>query len=177
MVRMLDLPVPVAPTLERLIQGLCGHAERLARCPAAILPLRMAQEDVDLVHAGFAALKRGDLDWFDDMTAPDLTIVQPPEVPDAKTYEGPGAMAAAMADWPSEWEDFQMELTEVVDLGDGVLISVTRHHGRGRESGIEMNFEVFYVHGGRDGKLARLEMYFSREQALDAAERMPREAA
>ncbi len=135
----------------------------------------MAQEDVDLVHAGFAALQRGDLDWFEDMTTPDLTIVQPPEVPDAKTYEGRGAMAAAMADWPSEWEDFQMELTEVVDLGDGVLISVTRHRGRGRESGIEMNFEVFYVHGGRDGKLARLEMYFSREQALDAAERMPRE--
>ena len=48
-------------------------------------------------------------------------------------------------------------------------MSVTRHLGRGRESGIEMDFEVFYVHRGRDGKLARMEMFFNREQALEAA--------
>ena len=53
--------------------------------------------------------------------------------------------------------------------GDEVAVSVTRHRGRGRESGIEMDFEVFYVQRGRDGKLARLEMFFSREQALEAA--------
>jgi len=32
-----------------------------------------------------------------------------------------------------------------------------------------MDLEVFYVHRARDGKLARLEMFFSREQALEAA--------
>jgi hypothetical protein len=33
-----------------------------------------------------------------------------------------------------------------------------------------MDFEVFYVHHVPGGKLARLEMFFSREQALEAAE-------
>ena len=40
------------------------------------------------------------------MTAPDLVLVQPPEVPDAKTYEGPAALVEAMEDWPKQWEDF-----------------------------------------------------------------------
>jgi ketosteroid isomerase-like protein len=96
-------------------------------------------------------------------------IVQLPEVPDAKTYEGRDAVIEAWEDWPKQWEDFRLDLIEIIDVSDDVLISVTRHRGRGRESGIEMDFEVFYVSYGRDGKVARMEMFFSREQALEAA--------
>jgi ketosteroid isomerase-like protein len=124
---------------------------------------------VDLVRRGFDALARGDLAWFDEWTTPDLVIVQPPEVPDAKTYEGRAAVAEAWEDWPRQWEDFRLDLVEVIDVGDDVLVSETRHRGRGRESGIEMDFPVFYVHRNRDRRLARMEMFFSREQALEAA--------
>ena len=129
----------------------------------------MSQEWVDLVRLGFEAIERGDLAVFDGMTTEDLVLVQPPEVPDAKTYEGRSALADSMEDWPNQWEDFRMDLVEIIDAGDEVAVSVTRHRGRGRESGIEMDFEVFYVQRGRDGKLARVEMFFSREQALEAA--------
>ena len=129
----------------------------------------MSQEWVDLVRLGFEAIERGDLAVFDGMTTEDLVLVQPPEVPDAKTYEGRSAIADSMEDWPNQWEDFRMDLVEIIDAGDEVAVSVTRHRGRGRESGIEMDFEVFYVQRGRDGKLARVEMFFSREQALEAA--------
>ena len=129
----------------------------------------MSQEWVDLVRLGFEALQRGDMAMFDGMTTPDLVLVQPPEVPDAKTYEGRDAIAESMEDWPKQWEDFRMDLIEILDAGDEVAVSVTRHRGRGRESGIEMDFEVFYVQRGRDGKLARMEMFFKREQALEAA--------
>ncbi len=129
----------------------------------------MSQETVDFVKLGFEAWERGDLALFEDWTTPDLLIVQPPEVPDAKTYEGRAAMAEAWEDWPNEWEDFRLDLVEVIDVSDNVAVSVTRHRGRGRESGIEMDFQVFYVHRLRDGKLARMDMFFSREQALEAA--------
>ena len=129
----------------------------------------MSQEWVQPVRQGFEAVERGDLAAFDGFTTPDLVLVQPPEVPDAKTYEGPGAIIAAMEDWPKQWEDFRMDLIEVIDAGDEVAVSVTRHRGRGRESGIEMDFEVFYVQRGHDGKLARMEMFFNRAQALEAA--------
>ena len=129
----------------------------------------MSQEWVDLVREGFESLQRGEMAVFDGMTTPDLVLVQPPEVPDAKTYEGRDAIAEAMEDWPKQWEDFRMDLIEILDAGDEVAVSVTRHRGRGRESGIEMDFQVFYVQRGRDGKLARMEMFFKREQALEAA--------
>jgi ketosteroid isomerase-like protein len=129
----------------------------------------MSQEWVDLVRLGFEAVQRGDMAAFDGMTTEDLVLVQPPEVPDAKTYEGRDAIVEAMEDWPNQWEDFHMDLIEIIDVNDEVAVSVTRHRGRGRESGIEMEFEVFYVQRGRDGKLARMEMFFNRKQALEAA--------
>ena len=72
---------------------------------------------------------------FDGMTTPDLVLVQPPEVPDAKTYEGRDAIAESMEDWPKQWEDFRMDLIEILDAGDEVAVSVTRHRGRGRAGG------------------------------------------
>ena len=129
----------------------------------------MSQQTVDLVKLGFEALQQGDLALVEEFTTPDLLIVQPPEVPDSKTYEGPAAVAEAMEDWPNQWEDFRLDLIEVIDVSDDVAVSVTRHRGRGRESGIEMDFQVFYVHRLRDGKLARIDMFFSRERALEAA--------
>jgi ketosteroid isomerase-like protein len=133
----------------------------------------MSQEWVDAIRTGFEAFVRGDVESLSSMATPDVVLVQPREVPDAKTYEGPEAFAQAMEDWPRQWDDFRMELIEVIDLGDEVAINLTRHTGRGRESGIEMNFDVFNVFWGRDGKLARMEMYFDREQALNAARGRP----
>jgi ketosteroid isomerase-like protein len=128
----------------------------------------MSQENVELVRLGFEAIERGDLALVEQFTLPDAVMVQPPEVPDAKTYEGASAIREAMDDWPKQWEDFRMELLEIIDAGDDAVVSVTRHQGRGRQSGIEMDFEVFYVYRIREGRLARLEMFFSRGQALEA---------
>jgi ketosteroid isomerase-like protein len=129
----------------------------------------MSQENVELVKLGFEAWLRGDLAALEENTMPDVVIVQPPEVPDSKTYEGRAAILDMWEDWPRQWEDFQLDLVELIDVSDDTVVSVSRHRGRGRESGIEMDFRVFYVHRLRDRKLARMEMFFSREQALEAA--------
>ena len=129
----------------------------------------MSQETVDLVKLGFEALLRGDVAAVQANTTRDVAIVQPPEVPDSKTYEGRAAILEMLEDWPRQWEDFRLDLVELSDVSDDTVVSVSRHRGRGRESGIEMDFQVFYVHRLRDRKLARLEMFFSREQALEAA--------
>jgi len=129
----------------------------------------MSQENVDLIRAGFELALRADFETLEEFMAPDVVMVQPPEVPDSKSYVGPTAIRDAMADWPTQWEDFRMDLLEVIDAGGDVYVSATRHRGHGRESGIEMDFQVFYVHRLRDGKLARIDMFFSREQALESA--------
>ena len=72
-------------------------------------------------------------------------------MPDAKSYEGRTAFADA-GGLANAWEDFRIDLLEVIDAGDDVCVSVTRHRGRGSGSGIEMDFQVFYVQHGRNGK-------------------------
>ena len=129
----------------------------------------MSQENVDLTRRAFDAVARGDLTFVQELMAPDVVIVQPPEVPDAKTYEGRDAAISSWADWPQQWEDFRLELVEVIDVDEDTVISVTRQRGRGRDSGIEMEFEVFFVAHAREGLMVRLEMFFDREQALRAA--------
>lgn len=124
---------------------------------------------MEAVRLGYDAYQRRDWELLQQGSHPDVVIVQPPDVPDAKTYEGPTAFAEAAADWPSQWEDFTLELVELIDVSPDKVVSVTHHHGRGAESGIEMDFTVAYVHTLRDGLLARMEMFFSRDEALAAA--------
>src|SRR3954453_23684009 len=116
----------------------------------------MSQENVELARQAWDAIQRGDYAFAQALMAPDVVIVQPPEVPDAKTYEGHDAVRQGWEDWPSQWEDFRTELVEVIDVDDDTLISVTRQRGRGRESGIEMDFEVFFVTRSQDSLTTRM---------------------
>ncbi|MDX6588176.1 MAG: SnoaL-like domain [Solirubrobacterales bacterium] len=129
----------------------------------------MSQENVELVGGGWAAFQRGDVAAMRADCHPDVLIVQPPEVPDTKTYSGLAGVKEAVEDWPKQWDDFQFEVLELIDFNDTQVVSVTRHRGRGAMSGIEMDAIVAYVHTIREGKLMQLDMFFSKEQALEAA--------
>ena len=128
----------------------------------------MSQENVELVEGTWAAFQRGDVAAMRATCHPDVLIVQPPEVPDTKTYSGLAGVKEAVEDWPKQWDDFQFEVLELIDVSDTQLVSVTRHRGHGAMSGIEVDAIVAYVHTIRDGKLTRLDMFFSKEQALEA---------
>jgi ketosteroid isomerase-like protein len=128
----------------------------------------MSQENVELVETTWSAFQRGDVAFMRQTCRPDVVIVQPPEVPDTKTYSGLDGVREAVEDWPKQWEDFRFEVLEIIDVSDSQVVSVTRHHGRGTASGIQMDAIVAYVHTMTDGKLARLDMFFSKEQAVKA---------
>jgi ketosteroid isomerase-like protein len=129
----------------------------------------MSQENVEPVEGTWAAFQRGDVAAMRATCHPDVLIVQPPEVPDTKAYSGLAGVKEAVEDWPKQWDDFQFEVLELIDVSDTQLVSVTRHRGHGTMSGIEVDTIVAYVHTIRDGKLTRLDMFFSKEQAFEAA--------
>jgi ketosteroid isomerase-like protein len=129
----------------------------------------MSEANVELVAGAWAAFQRGDVAAMRANCDPDVLIVQPPEVPGASTYSGLAGVKEAVEDWPGQWDDFRFDVLELIDVSDTQVVSVTRHRGHGPISGIEMDAVVAYVHTIRNGKLTRLDMFFSREQALDAA--------
>jgi hypothetical protein len=73
----------------------------------------------------------------------------------------------AFADWPKQWDEFRAELVEVIDVSDTKATSL-RFTTFGREAWTSSRM-VAYVHTFRDGLIVRWEMFFSREQALEAA--------
>jgi uncharacterized protein len=68
--------------------------------------------------------------------------------------------------WLSEWEYWRAEAEEYVEMGDYVVV-LARYCGRGRGSGVEISQEGAHVFKLRDGKVVRLEIFASREKALE----------
>jgi uncharacterized protein len=71
--------------------------------------------------------------------------------------------------WLSPWEHWRAEAEELLEIGDHVVV-LTQYFGRGKESGVEIRQEGAHVFQLRDGKVIRLEIFASREKALESVQ-------
>ena len=72
--------------------------------------------------------------------------MQPPEVPDGTTLHGHAGVLGAIAAWPDQWDDYQLEIVQIVDAGSHVAVK-THQSGRGKGSGVAVEDE--YLVRGR----------------------------
>ena len=125
----------------------------------------------ETVRRGFEAYRRSDWDGVTRVAHPDIEVVQPPDFPGARTYHGPQGFVEVLRWWPSQWEAFDVDLTDVIEANDDQVVWVTRQSGRGKGSGVEVVGEVAFVSTFRDEKTIRIEMYQTLREALAAVER------
>jgi ketosteroid isomerase-like protein len=83
-------------------------------------------------------------------------------------YRGVEGVRAWMLDLYAAWERMDLDCEELVDLGDQV-VAVLRARGRGRVSGIEVEYHPAGVWTIQGGKVVRVIWYASRDEALEAA--------
>lgn len=69
--------------------------------------------------------------------------------------------------WLSEWEHWRIEADDYLELGDHVIV-LTSYHGRGKGSGVEIHQQGAHVCQLRDGKVVRLEVFASRDRAIES---------
>jgi ketosteroid isomerase-like protein len=69
--------------------------------------------------------------------------------------------------WLSEWEHWRAEADDFLELGDHVIV-LASYHGRGRGSGVEIHQDGAHVFELRDGKVVRLEIFASRDKAIES---------
>ena len=81
---------------------------------------------------------------------------------------GIDAVRRQFASWVSAYPDLKVEPVEARANGDVVFVWV-RFTGHGGASGVPMEMEIAHVNVLRDGKVARIEEYFDRSEALAAA--------
>ena len=89
-------------------------------------------ENLDLVRSIYADWERGDFettDWAD----PNIEVVVV-DGPEPGRWHGLGGMAEAVRRFLGEWADFTIEVVQARELGDGRVLMLVRHGGRGRTS-------------------------------------------
>jgi ketosteroid isomerase-like protein len=128
----------------------------------------MSQENVDKARAFVSAYNRRDFDaaveWFD----PEVDWVLPARQR-SDSCRGPEGVRRFWAEIDEHFENLQLEPQEWVDAGDLVATRL-RHSGRGRESGLEIDAELYHqVVTFRDGTMVRIEYFGSWDEALEAA--------
>jgi uncharacterized protein len=127
----------------------------------------MSEENVELIRQAFEAFSRGDTDGVLTVCAQDIVITQAPEVPlGAPQQSGQAGVLEAFALWPEQWDDFRINLERVVTHpGDHVVVT-TRHSGRGKQSGVEVEAQFTYVFAVRDGKVTDWRVFVTDADAL-----------
>ena len=124
-------------------------------------------ENLDLVRSIYEARGRGDYssdEWADDDI--EYAIV---DGPTPGVWRGRSTVTQVVRDFLSAWEDFRDQPEDFREL-DAERVLVLHHFtGRGKASGLDVGHmsaktaSVFHV---RNGKVARIAVYFDREQAL-----------
>jgi ketosteroid isomerase-like protein len=94
-----------------------------------------------------------------------------------ETFEGREAIRENLEDWLDSFDDFKDEDQEVRDLGQGVVLSVSRLSGRLRsaEETDRVHGVYAYVSVWTDGKISRVTAYADIDKARAAAERLAEE--
>lgn len=87
--------------------------------------------------------------------------------PDPGTYRGARSTLDAWRRWLDAWEEFSLELEEVIPVGDRVVV-LNGLRGRGKTSGIPVDSEVGCTFDFDEGKIVRM-VLCDRDEALEAA--------
>lgn len=117
----------------------------------------------------YDAFARGDFETSLSCLDPEIEWSQPADEPGGGTYHGHDGVNQAFASWLGPWDDYHVEVEELIDFGDQVLAR-TRHQGRGKTSGVRVNQQIFQLMTLRNGKIVRMRMYYEEPEALEAAE-------
>ena len=128
----------------------------------------MSAENVEIIRRGYEEfLSTGEL--AERITAPefvwDMSTFH--GWPERQTYQGVEGTREFLADWVGAWEDWRLEVRDLVDAGDDV-VAIVHQSGRSKATGLEVEMDFAMVWTMEDGKQTRMRMYADPDEALRA---------
>jgi ketosteroid isomerase-like protein len=127
----------------------------------------MSQENVDAVrrqHEHFGQTGEVLSEIYDS----DAEWIAAREDPDAATHRGLEAIRGYFAQWTGTFESIDFRVEELLDGGQTVFAWI-RFTGKGTSSGVPVEMEQAQLWTFHQGKVVRVEEYFDRNEALEAA--------
>jgi ketosteroid isomerase-like protein len=128
----------------------------------------MSQENVEIVRRGVDAFNRRDIAAIVEDFDEDAEWVEDQRYPGAETFRGPFGVERSVRKWWDAWGEITMTLDETIDLGDRVVLG-GRVQARGHDSDVTVEAPFGGVYEFRAGKVIRVQILGSRDEALEAA--------
>jgi ketosteroid isomerase-like protein len=136
----------------------------------------MSEESVEIVRRVYslapdaAGIVRGDYDEAVlDYVHPDVELVPPSAYPDAESsYWGQEGTRRWFRQMDEIWDDWRVEAESFLDAGTQVVVFV-RVSGTAKQSGAALAISAAHVVTLRYGRVARVEIFLDRSEALEAA--------
>ena len=129
----------------------------------------MAQPNADLAQRMLRAFNAGNVDAVLATFTDDCVLREPPEMPDspAEGFRGHEGVRTWMANL-RDVAGIQFELIGFSPGGDALLCELASR-GRGEAGGVPFRWTTFAVLRVRERRIARVEAFLSREEAVAAA--------
>jgi ketosteroid isomerase-like protein len=134
----------------------------------------MSRENVEFVRRSYRALnemlKRGEVDRssIEEIWTPDCLLKPSGLLPESAEMHGHEGVAQFIGNQMEAFAELQVDPLEFLDAGERVVMPI-RFGGKARYTGMEVAFAVVHVATLRHGKMARLEMFRDKADALKAA--------
>jgi ketosteroid isomerase-like protein len=125
------------------------------------------EQDLEVLRGLYAKWSAGDFDSVEEF-ADDIVWI--PRVLDGGEYRGIEEMTAAWRGFLQSFSaGFRIEAEEIVPGGRDTYLVMQTFRGTGRTSGVDTQGKTALVVTMRNGKIARMEGFWDRDQALAAA--------
>ncbi|HEY6636598.1 MAG TPA: nuclear transport factor 2 family protein [Solirubrobacterales bacterium] len=131
----------------------------------------MSQQPMDsAILAHFEAFNRRDWTAIGANVSPEVVLAEAPGLtPDLRTYKGWDEVRAYFEGLYRFWEQVHIEVRRIAWANASLAAVTIRATLTGRGSGVEVAADGGHLFEFRDGRVVRMTMYRSPEEALEAA--------
>ena len=128
----------------------------------------MAEENVEVIRAGYAAWAKRDLDTWLETLHPEVEFQTSGVFPDlAPIYRGHQGMRYFWEAMLAPWESFRLEVERIVE-GDECAAVALRFRAQGKGSGVHTDLRQGHALRFKDGRAVKVSAHASFEEALEA---------
>jgi ketosteroid isomerase-like protein len=131
----------------------------------------MAKSNVEVARELTGAWNRSDWEAMADLFWPDAEAIAPRGWPEAGDSRGWEAVQRQFARLKDSWTDERFELASTEAIDDQRVLQHGHWRGAGRESGIPLDLQIWFISTFRDGKIAKVVYYLDHDEAMRAAGR------
>jgi ketosteroid isomerase-like protein len=123
--------------------------------------------NLDIVQRGFEEMRRGEYEggvWH-----PDVEVINAAGWVIETSYRGHAGLRQWWADLAEAFDDFEIELEEVVEIDEERVLTTQRFVGHFRATDLPFDGAWASILWIRDGKVVRAEGHLSKRRAMRAA--------